>query len=82
MKRFTYRSGDEIRAGDHIAYHTEPGTVEFVVTAKSGDAAMDWYAEQYPGGGFMITAKDFGNVFLTEKDIDEDLELVRRAAAA
>jgi hypothetical protein len=78
MKRFFYRCGDEIRAGDRIAYHRAPGKVEFVVAAKTGDAAMDWYADQYPGGGFMITADGFGRVFLTETDIDEDLQLVSR----
>ncbi len=78
MKQFTYRSGGEIRAGDRITYHGETGKVEFVITGKTGDAAMDWYVEQYPGGGFMIAAQGFGNVFLTESDIDEDLEFVSR----
>ncbi|HKD69728.1 MAG TPA: hypothetical protein VKB84_23015 [Candidatus Binataceae bacterium] len=78
MKRFTYRCGDEIRAGDRITYHGEPGKVEFVVNEASGDAATYWYVDQYPGGGFMITAKGFGNVFLTEESSDEDLEFIAR----
>ena len=78
MRRFTYQSGDEIKAGDRIAYHGEPGRVEFVVGARTGDAAMDWDVDRYPGGGFMITADAFGRVFLTETDIDEDLEFVSR----
>jgi hypothetical protein len=78
MKRFSYRSGEEIKAGDRITYHGEPAEVHFVVTGKSGDAATDWYVDQYPGGGFMITAKGFGKVFLSADDIDEDLEFVSR----
>jgi hypothetical protein len=78
MKLFTYHSGEEVRSGDHITYHGEPGKVEFVVTGRIGDPATDWYTEQYPGGGFMITASGFGNVFLTGNDIDEDLKLLSR----
>ncbi len=78
MKRLFYRCGDEIRPGDRIDYHGAAGKVEFVVATKTGDAAMDWYVDRYPGGGFMITADGFGKVFLTESDIDEDLEFVSR----
>ncbi len=78
MMRFTYRSGEEIKAGDRIAYHGEPGRVEFVVTAKCGDPAMDWFMDEYPGGGFMINATGFGRVFLTASAIDEDLKFVSR----
>jgi hypothetical protein len=76
--RLAYRSGEEIRSGDQITYHDEPGKIEFLVAGKVGDPAMDWYAEQFPGGGFMIAARNFGNVFLTESGIDEDLKFVAR----
>jgi hypothetical protein len=76
-RRFSYRSGEEVQSDDEIAYHGEPGKVEFVVAEKVGDPAMDWYVEQFPGGGFMITARNFGNVFLTESSI-EDLKFVSR----
>lgn len=79
MKRkLIYKSGEEVQSGDQITYHGEPGKVQFVVTEKVGDPAMDWYAEQFPGGGFMITARNFGNVFLKESYTDEDLEFVSR----
>ena len=78
MSPFTYKSGDEIRAGDRILYHEQPGKVEFIIAAKSGDPVLDWYLDQYPGGGFMITAVSFGPVFLTANDIDEDLQLISR----
>ncbi len=78
MRSFTYQSGEEVNTGDRIIYHGQPGKVEFVITGKSGDPALDWYVEKYPGGGFMITAAGFGNVFLTETDIDEVLRLLSR----
>ncbi len=78
MNRFSYSSGEEIRAGDRIAYHGEAGQVAFVVNGKTGDAASDWYVDHYPGGGLMITANAFGRIFLSADDIDEDLEFVSR----
>jgi hypothetical protein len=78
MGAFIYQSGEQVCAGDCISYHGQPGKVEFVITGKSGDPALDWYLDEYPGGGFMITAAGFGNVFLTAKDIDEDLQLTSR----
>jgi hypothetical protein len=75
---FVYQSGEEVKSGDRVAYHGEPGEVEFVVVNPTGDPAMDWYVEQFPGGGFMINAKGFGKVFLGETDIDEGLEFVSR----
>lgn len=79
MRRFTYHSGEEVKSGDHITYHGQPGVIEFLVTGKTGDPAMDWYLENNPRGGFMIRAADFGNVFLTDSDTDEDLDFVSRA---
>lgn len=80
MKSFVHASGEEVRRGDRITYHDEPGEVEFLVTEKTGDAAMDWYLEDTPEGGFMITAKTFGSVFLTDSESDEDLVFVGRAS--
>jgi hypothetical protein len=78
VKVLKYRSGEDVVAGDSVSYHGEPGEVQFVVNGVTGDAAIDWYAERYPRGGFMITAKGFGNVFVSVDDIDEDLALVSR----
>lgn len=69
----TYSSGEEIQTGDHIVYHGEAGTVEFV--AQLEDPETSWYVEQY-GGGCMILAPSFGRVFVSKPD--EDLELVSR----
>lgn len=69
MKTFSYRSGDDVRPGDLVRYQGEPGTVDFVVTEKVGDQSMDWYLEQFAGGGFMIAAETFGQIFVTSADI-------------
>jgi len=79
---FTYYQSDvEIKAGDRIKYHGDPGEVEFVVTEPTGDPALDWDLEDHPNGGVMITASGFGRVFLSAEGIpdDEDLEFVSRA---
>jgi hypothetical protein len=49
------------------------------VTDKTGDAAMDWYLDQYPSGGIMLKVNNFGNVFLSDIEEDEDVEFVSRA---
>jgi hypothetical protein len=82
VKRFKYQSGEEVKPGDRIRYHGEPGEVEFIVADRSGDPQRDWYLGQFPGGGFMIIANGFGGVFVGESDIDEDLEFVARSGRA
>lgn len=78
MKAPKYKSGDLVEVGDRVKYHDEPGEIEFVVTVPTGDASLDWYAEEYPGGGFMLVAKRFGRVFVATGDEDEELEFVSR----
>lgn len=82
MRSFIYKSGEEVKSGDHVTYHGEQGMVAFVVTDKVGDSTHDWYVDQYPGGGLMIKADGFGDVFLTETDFDEDLVFVARGDAS
>jgi hypothetical protein len=78
---FVYQSGEEVKGGDSVTYHGEPGEVEFVVANPTGDQAMDWYLQQFPGGGFMVNAKSFGKVFLPGSEIDEDLKFVSRGGS-
>lgn len=78
VKNFLYQSGEEVRCGDHILFHGEEGLVELVVAHKVGDDAVDWYLQEYPGGGLMLKANNFGNVFLRENEIDEELVFVSR----
>jgi hypothetical protein len=78
MKRFAYSTGEEVRDGDRVRYHGEPGVVKFVITERTGNEDMDWYLDEFPEGGFAIDAKSFGLVFLTESQRTEDLEFVSR----
>jgi hypothetical protein len=51
-----YLSGEEIRKGDRVLFHREPGEIEFVVDKLTGDAAVDWYMHEF-GGGVMIRSR-------------------------
>ena len=75
---FTYESGEEIKKGDRVLFHDEPGEIEFVADALIGDPAMDWYVEEHGGGVMVIEPKYFGHAFLTETHIDH-LVFVSRA---
>ena len=76
---FTYQSGEEIKKGDRVLFHGEPGEIEFVADALIGDPAMDWYVEEQGGGVMVIEPKCFGRAFLTETHTAEDLVFVSRA---
>lgn len=78
--KFKYASGEDIREKDRVKYHGEPGEIEFVVTHPTGVTDMDWYLEQFPGGGFMINAENFGSVFIDAENIDEFLTFVARGS--
>ena len=82
MIPFAYRSGEEIKSVDRIRYKGSPGRVEFIVIERTGDPTIDWYLEEFPGGGVMVTPETFGRLFLSAEDIREDdwLEFVSRAA--
>jgi len=75
---FVYQSGEVVISGDAITYHGEPGAVVFVIAEPTGDQTRDWYLEQFPQGGVMINAKGFGKVFLSGRDLDEDLKFISR----
>lgn len=71
-----YQSGEEVKAGDRILYAGEPGSIDFV--ALPGEPEHAWYVEQF-GGGCMILTAQFGSIFTSEPQNDEDLEFVSRA---
>ena len=75
---FAYQSGEEIKKGDRVLFHGEPGEIEFVADALIGDPAMDWYVEEQGGGVMIIEPKYFGRAFLRETHT-EDLVFVSRA---
>ena len=75
-----YQSGEEIRKGDRVRLHGEPGEIE-VVASERGDQETDWYVEEYGGGVMIREPKVFGRVFIPADQLDgtEDLQFVARA---
>lgn len=72
-----YQSGEEVRKGDKVLFHGEPGEIEFTVEALTGDSATDWYLKEHGPGAMVVEAKA-GRTFLTETENAEDLALVSR----
>ena len=73
-----YQSGEEIKKGDFVRFHGEPGKIE-LVAQEPGDRETDWYIEEY-GGGVMVLEKVSGRTFIpTDQLENEDLEFIGRA---
>ena len=53
-----YWSGEEIRKGDPVRFHGEPGEIEFVAKTIRGDPLADWSLETN-GPGVMIIEPKF-----------------------
>jgi hypothetical protein len=75
-----YRSGEEIKRGDRVLFHGEPGTIELVATDPQ-DPEQAWYLKEFGGGVQVSEPKHFGRAFVRAESIDEyeDLEFVSRA---
>ena len=69
-----YPSGSEIRKGDRVLLHGEPGEVEFVLDGENNPE--DWPAQDYGRGVMIVEPKVFGRLFLREADIGEYQDLV------
>ncbi|MGA9978903.1 MAG: hypothetical protein WBQ08_09740 [Candidatus Sulfotelmatobacter sp.] len=78
---FFYHSGEQIKPGDRVTYHGEPGEIEFVADQIVGDAALDWFVTEHGGGAMIIEPKFFGSVFAHNTEDDEDLVLIARKDA-
>jgi hypothetical protein len=76
-----YQSGEEIKKGDRVLFHREPGQIE-MVAVELGDPETDWFMQEY-GGGVMILERVSGRTFIPADQIDEckDLEFVSSADA-
>lgn len=75
-----YQSGEEIKKGDHVLFHHEPGRVE-LVALDANDPETDWFSKEY-GGGVMVLERVSGRTFIpADQLLDyEDLEFVSREA--
>ena len=70
-----YVTGQEVRNGDVVRYLGEDGSVDFVVSAPTGDPSIDWHLKECPAGGIMLLVPSFGRVFLQG---GHGLELISR----
>jgi hypothetical protein len=73
-----YQSGEEIRKGDKVLFHGEPGEIEFVVDKLVGDPAMDWHMKEQGPGVMVLEPKHFGRAYIRDTENVEDLEFVSR----
>lgn len=72
-----YKLGEEVRKGDRVLFHGEPGEVEFIVDAFISDPTMDWYMKEY-GPGVMVAEPKAGRTFVSDTEAAEDLQFVSR----
>jgi len=76
---FKYQSGEQIKIGDRVLLHGEPGEVEIVADpADPTSDPHDWYIESLGGGVMIVEPKVFGRLFLRDTE-NADLVLVARA---
>jgi hypothetical protein len=75
-----YRSGEEIRKGDHVLSHGNPAEVE-LVACDPNDAEAAWHMKEYGGGALISDPMVSGRTFIPKGQLDEyeDLEFVSRA---
>lgn len=73
-----YQSGEEIRKGDKVLFHDEPGEIEFVVEKLVGDPTMDWHMKEQGPGVMVLEPKSFKRAFVRKTENVEDLQFVSR----
>jgi hypothetical protein len=79
---FKYQSGEEIKKGDRVLFHGEPGEIEFVADPAEKDSETEWYIEEYGGGVMVVEPKVFGRAFLPTTEDKEDLILTSRSGVS
>jgi hypothetical protein len=60
-----YQTGEEIHRGDRVTYGDNPGVIELVVEALTGEPEEDWLFETNGAGIMVAERKVFGRVFST-----------------
>jgi len=61
-----YLSGEEVRKGDRVLFHGEPGEIEYVVDGFVGDPEIDWHMREHGPGVLIREPKYFGLVYTRE----------------
>lgn len=75
-----YRSGEEIKRGDHVLFHRNPAEVELVASDPNDPEEAWWYMKKFGGGVRILDPTVSGRTFIPKGDLDEyeDLEFVSR----
>ena len=78
---FKYKSGEDIRCGDRVLVHGEPGEVELAADplGNSLSEADTWYVSEFGGGVIFREPKAFGRIFFSAPETEDHLAFVARA---
>ncbi|HEY3973795.1 MAG TPA: hypothetical protein VGM18_12385 [Candidatus Sulfotelmatobacter sp.] len=77
-----YRSGEEIKKGDHVRFHGNAAEIELVAWDPNDvDPEIVWYIREDGGGIGILDPLVSGRTFIPSDQIGEyeDLEFVSRA---
>lgn len=75
-----YQSGEEIKKGDRVLFHGEPGQIELVADPLVNDPETKWYVQEYGGGVMVAEPKVSGRAFVSDTENAEDLIFASRSA--
>jgi len=73
-----YPTGLEIRKGDRVLFHDEPGEIEFIADPEKPEPHTEFYLRQHGAGVMVRESKHFGTAFIPEVQFDTDLKFVSR----
>lgn len=75
-----YRSGEEIKQGDKVLFHGNPGEIEFVA-CDPDDPETASYVQQFGSGIMVFDPNVSGRTFIPADQIEgyEDLEFLGRS---
>ena len=77
-----YETGEEIRKGDRVLFHGNPGQIELVADPDIPDPETNWYLREDGPGVLVNESREFGRVYVTPQGAWEDLEFVSRQEAS
>jgi hypothetical protein len=75
-----YRSGENIRTGDHVLFHGNPAGIE-LVAIDPDDPEQAWHMREFGGGVLVSDPLVSGRTFIRKDTLPEckDLEFVSRS---
>jgi hypothetical protein len=77
-----YRSGEEVRKGDHVRFHGNPAQIGLVACDSSDpDPEVAWHLKEFGGGVVVLDPTASGRTFIPADQFNEceDLEFLSRA---